>query len=190
MIGRKLLATLAVAAVACLSPLAAGAQTTAPPKQWTATFCTSLVKWQKSVQVNAGELEKTLTGLKKTGDLDMRSTRGEFVTFLDRLAQSTAQLRASLHATGAPAVPHGPEIQQQLESGFGKLAARFRSIAVGARSLPLGNVDVFVERADAIGTSISKATDGLGATMSALDKYDAGALESAAKSVPACKALN
>jgi hypothetical protein len=192
MIGRRLIVLLAAGVVACALPLAASANGTAdgaPPKRWTANMCTSLVEWQKTVQRNAGSLERTLGALKKSGDINMRAVRAQFVTFLDGLAASTDGVRIGLHSVGAPAIEDGAAIQRQLEGGFGKLAGLFRGIARRARSMPLDNAAAFKRQADAIGASITKATDSLGTAMSALDRYDASAIEAAAKTVPACKAL-
>jgi len=151
-------------------------------------MCTSLVQWQKTVQQSAKSLQGTLGKLK--AGTNLKPVRSQLASFLDDLAKSTTDVRDNLHEVGAPSISHGKEIENQLETGFEKLAGDFHGIADRARKLPVSNPTRFLRQATSLESSISNATSGLGTALSALQKYDSSKIDKAAKSIPACKGIS
>lgn len=176
-----------VACAALLAATAAQARSEAAPKPWVAGFCTSVLTWAQTAKTTGADLQRIATGVQKSKSFDLRTVRARFVAPLSKIAAATDQLESQLHKLGPPSVPHGADIQRQVEAAFTALGRRFHAAVKAAKALPVTNPVAFANGAIKLGKTVQGATTSLGQALSALGKYKEPQLDAAAAATPACK---
>jgi hypothetical protein len=158
-----------------------------PLKQWAAQFCTGTVAWVNSLK-GASSAVTTQTAASAG---DVTALKDMLIKLLNDSMTATDNLIGQLQASGAPDMPNGEKIQTSVVSAFRSgrqvLADALAKAQASSTSDPTG----FADTASQVSSSITSGFDAVGKAFTEADKLDPGkALEKAAKSEPACKALN
>jgi hypothetical protein len=175
--------------VLALSSVAAGATRNASAKKWVDVFCVSVGSWEKSVQKDRTNLDKTLAVLKTTGHANIPALKKKLVGFLGSVVHSTDTMIVRIRATGPPSVKNGGKIQSGVLGAFTQLRKAFQDAKVSAQNLPTGNAKVFARKAEALGLTIQSSANRIGSAFRALDKYSTAPLNDAARKDAACAKL-
>lgn len=175
--------------VLALSSVASGATRNASPKKWVNVFCVSVVSWEKSVNTDRTNLEKTLAGLKTTGHANIPALKKKLVGFLASVVHATDTMIVHIRAVGAPSVKNGGKIQSGVLSAFAQLRKAFQDAKLSAQKLPTGSATTFAKKAEALGLTVQASANRIGAAFRALDKYSTAPLNDAARKDAACTKL-
>jgi hypothetical protein len=157
-----------------------------PPDKWIATFCGSLLTWEKTVKASSTKLTKTTTPLAKGHKVNMPASKRSLTSYLSGLIRATDKLIAQLKAVGAPDVDHGSDIQKGVLGALGQIDTAFKQAKKAAQKLPTNDLKKFSKGALGVASTITASANRVGAAFTALEKYNPKDLNAAAKSEPAC----
>jgi hypothetical protein len=184
---RRPFALIALAAIATtlgLSALpAAAAQVSVP--EYVKSICTAISDFQVTIGDAQASVESQVAELS-----DVPSAKSAYVSFMEEFVTAVDQLRTDLKAAGTPQIENGGKLAGVLRSGI----ARMHAIAEGARDdasdPPTRSPAVFTKALTKISTSMDKASEQLGKSISkAAEKYDTGEFDEASENEPACAVI-
>jgi hypothetical protein len=122
---------------------------------------------------------------------DVTALKDMLIKLLNDSMTATDNLIGQLQASGAPDMPNGEKIQTSVVSAFRSGRQVLADALAKVQASSTGDPTGFADTANQVSSSITSGFDAVGKAFTEADKLDPGkALEKAAKSEPACKALN
>lgn len=186
---RTLAVLVSLSAVFACCGVAAGGTQSATPKKWMANFCGSVLTWEQTVKSDSKKLQTTIKALKKTGHADVGVAKGKLVGYLARIVGDTNTLIRKLKTVGAPSTKDGAKLQAAVVAAFGQVGEAFAAAKTAATKLPTRSRAAFAKGAVALGTTVQADVSRLGASFSAIGRYNTKELDAAAETIPACRKL-
>lgn len=144
------------------------------------SVCTAVNSWASSIEAKSGALNVS----KITNAVQGKTALKNFFT---SAVSDTDTAVSKLQAAGTPNISNGKTIATGLVSSFDQIGTALKKGATQAAALPVTSPTAFKTAGTALGTSVQKALNDVGASLSSLKS---SALEKAAASEPACKSTS
>jgi hypothetical protein len=157
-----------VVAVACwLGSTGTASAKSVPPGPWSATLCSALTNWQNTMQKDYDKLGNAISD-----DSDLTAVPGQVAGYVDELDALLADLQATVHRDGAPAVHNGPKIQAAFTSAVQQARTTLVALRQQAVSLPTDSSDSLTPALSNIDDALTKATDPVANTLDKINDLD------------------
>jgi hypothetical protein len=149
------------------------------PADYVKAICEAIGPFESDVQSRSSALD--LSSITSAAD-----GKAALVSFLGAITTDTDAAVSQLQAAGTPDVTNGEQIANAIVAAFSQVRDTLRQAENQAQALPTHSAETFKSAATNLGSSIRSSMTMIGG---ALSNLKSPALESAAKSEPACATL-